>query len=465
MLFRSQAEVPPFRLVYFDPDLAEYRTAASDPIKLTVLPSPSSPSAPQAPSPQALSMPVEKMTDILGILPDAPLLRRAPSRIPHIFWHAIPAAAALVLLLLAFRRKVMPKLRRAPIDIIRGRELDQLRAAPDDAVSFLRAAGTFIERRLGDRAQQPELSAILAERDRLCFQNKPASGKPIDSTRRREILRILKRIALPVFIAGLLSLSSAPLRATEPTPPVTATAPAAYEQYQYADSIRIWLSAGPYDWLSADTLYGIGNACYRLGSPGYAALYYRRALDRDPSHTEARQNLRFLERKCGSLVVQRPDYQYALARFGRSFWKGLIWAGAWLAVLSLLVFPATAPGARFRLVAICGFVAVPLLLACGGLGLRYFPDDAAFAPRAKTAVVVADKTVAHTEASHTSPEVIDAPPGSLCEIIRQTGEWSYVSFATHTCGWVLSETIEAIIPATQPSPPHIHKPKADGSSA
>jgi len=53
----------------------------------------------------------------------------------------------------------------------------------------------------------------------------------------------------------------------------------------------------------------------------------------------------------------------------------------------------------------------------------------------------------------------------LCEIIRQAGDWSYVSFATRTRGWVLTESIEPIVPVKPAQPPHIRKPKADGSSA
>jgi hypothetical protein len=106
-----------------------------------------------------------------------------------------------------------------------------------------------------------------------------------------------------------------------------------------------------------------------------------------------------------------------------------------------------------------------LLAAGGALGWRYFPDDAEFAPLARQAVIIGEKVILHSEAARTAPEVIDAPPGSLCEVIRQSGRWAYVSFATKTRGWVPVEAIEPIIPDGTPQPPKIRKPKADGSSA
>jgi tetratricopeptide (TPR) repeat protein len=238
----------------------------------------------------------------------------------------------------------------------------------------------------------------------------------------------------------------------------------AYEEGRYAEAARLWLEEAPFDQLDADRLYNIGNCWYRLASPGQAALYYRRALLRDPTHSEARQNLRFLERKFGSLAIKLPEYQVLLAKLPISFWRNLVWAGAWMLALGLLVFPATCPGSRIRLTAVVALVLSPVVGGLGGLGWRYYPDDAEFAPPAERAVVVADDAVAHTDAARTSPEVIDAPPGSLCRIIAQRGRWTYVAFATRTCGWLPSEQVEPLIPKSPPKPPNPTRPRATEGS-
>jgi predicted small lipoprotein YifL len=115
--------------------------------------------------------------------------------------------------------------------------------------------------------------------------------------------------------------------------------------------------------------------------------------------------------------------------------------------------------------AVAALVAGPLLAACGGLGWWYFPNDAEFAAVERQAVIIGEKAILHSDAARTSPEVIDAPPGSLCEVIRESGRWAYVAFATKTRGWVPMENVEKVIPTTPPVPPTIRKPKADGKSA
>ena len=87
------------------------------------------------------------------------------------------------------------------------------------------------------------------------------------------------------------------------------------------------------------------------------------------------------------------------------------------------------------------------------------------AAKYKQAVVVGEKVVLHTDAARTSPEVIDAPPGSIAEVIRRSGDWAYVAFATKTRGWVLIDSIEMVIPTTKPQTPKLKKAAADGSSA
>jgi tetratricopeptide (TPR) repeat protein len=459
--------IPSFRLVYFDPDAETYHTLTTEPIALKMLPSTAPPVGAASP-PQALSLPVERMTDILGNLRPANLLASSVPLIPPYFIHLLGGLLAFLLTAKALWMRIAPRLRKDPVREARlqgWRDLSKINAADDTA--FLRASGAFVERWYGNTTD-PALLEVIAERDALCFRQ-DTSNKLLPSRRRAEILSLLRKASL-TCIAILLGLASfQPLHAQEPaTPPakdIVSEAMAAFDSGDYESSIKSWLAAGTYESLSSDTLYNIGNACYRLGSPGHAALYYRRALAKDTAHSEARQNLRFIERKHGAITIRRPAYQYAIARIPLTAWQNLVWASAWLALIAFLVFPASHRGDRIRIAAVCALIAAPLIAATGALGWRYFPDDSQFAPLARQAVILGEKVVLHSEASRTSPEVIDAPPGSLCEVLRHTGRWVYVSFATQTRGWVPVESIEPIIPNAPLQPPVIRKPKADGRSA
>jgi tetratricopeptide (TPR) repeat protein len=324
-------------------------------------------------------------------------------------------------------------------------------------------AGGFIEKWLGN-TRDDSLQDILNQRDQSCFLPDGSPPPRLNPSRRSEIMRILRQAAL-LWLVSLLFLSPTARAATPPQETLAAQAQTAYEEARFDDAIRLWLQAGPYDTLSADTLFNIGNASYRSGSPGHAALYYRRALIQNPGHIEARQNLHFIERKYGSLTIQRPDYQYMLARIPLDTWKATVALGAWMFALGLLVFPATRNGARARIPAAAALILGPMIAASAGLGWRYFPNDSEFAPIAQQAVVTESDVIVFAEASRNSTEVIDAPPGSLCEVIRQSGRWAYISFASKTRGWVPAESITPIIPQSPPKPPTIRKPKADGKSA
>ncbi len=453
-----KSAIPPFKLVYFDPKTKTYETLTTEAIALKMKPSAAAAAAGTEPV-QVLPVPFERMNDILALIPANKLTEQAKPEFPRWIPHAIAGLFALILILKALWMRIVPGLRKDPDLLDRNRELQAVsRAKSSGDTDFLRAAGSFIERHLGNNPS-PEIRNILAERDAACFRtDKPVSV--LDRKRRDEILRILRASALA--IAALFILGST---TTAHADDISAEATQAYDAARYEDAIKLWFDAGPYADLSADTLYNIGNACYRAGSPGYAALYYRRALIRDPGQQEARQNLRFIERKYGAITIQRPDYQYAVAKFPITSWQNTLWAGLWLSVLALLVFPATRPGARLRWVAVGALVIGPLLVSAGLLGWRYFPNDAQFAPLSRQAVIVQENVVLHTDAARTSPEVIDAPPGSLCEVIRDSGRWVYIAFASKTRGWVLRETLEMVQPETPPAPPKFRKPASDGKSA
>jgi tetratricopeptide (TPR) repeat protein len=452
-----KAGVPPFRLVFFDPDTEKYETVTTELIQLAMSPAKGSAGFQASGPPQALPLPVERMSDILGLIDTSDLLAPAGKRLPPWFLHAMAAVLSLALIARALWIRYGHLFERDEAKRALKRDLEALsRAASGDGLAFLRAAGGFAERwQLVDK--NDEVRDMLDERDRLCFRE-AKSDVPVPKGRREKILRSLRRAALGLLLFTLMPIS---VEGGE----VSTKAKEAYDSARFEEAARLWLEAGSYADLSADTLYNIGNAAYRMGAPGQAALYYRRALARDSAHGEARQNLRFIERKYGAITVERPAYQYVIARIPLSAWKNGLWTGAWMVVLGLLLFPATRPGSRWRVVGVVGFVLGPLMMSMGALGWRYFPDDAGFAPIARQAVVTGEKVVLHTDAARTSPEVIDAPPGSIAEVIRRSGDWAYVAFATKTRGWVLIDSIEMVIPSTKPEPPKLKKTAADGSSA
>ncbi len=447
--------IPPFRFVYFDPKEMLYKTLTSQPIALKMIPTKSAFSA--VGPPPAAPVPFEAMSDILAPLHPAQLTVPRSFAPPEWLWHTLAAALALLLFAKALWRQYGPRFAKNPLDRQRALELREIENSPADDLEFLGSTGRFIERWLSTQ-QDPALQAIIAERDALRFRAEKIPNV-LAPQRRSEILNILRKSAITLIF--LLALGARPVHAAD----LAQQAQQAYDSANFDEALSLWLSAGPYDSLSADTLYNIGNACYRSGSPGDAALYYRRALIKSPEHPESRQNLRFIERKYGSITVSHAPFQDQIAKLPLSVWRSVTWASIWLILLALLIFPATPLHSRLRPVAVATLILAPLLASISLLGWYYFPDDAQFAAIEKQAVIIGQDVTLHTDAARTAPKVTAAPPGSLCEVIVVSGRWAYVAFATKTRGWILVESIEPIVPRSAPIPPKFRKPEADGKSA
>lgn len=455
-----KSALPGFKLVYFDPKKQSYETVATAPTPLQMKPAMQSTQAiaPGTPPPAA-DTPVERMTDILGIIDPITTPHASEKKFPNWLLHVIGAFIVAILAIKAIAMQLRQRHPRDPAKKQRIKELKDLeRLKADDRISFLLAAGKFIERQLGNQ-HTPELQAILAERDAECFKPKPSNAL-IDRSQRESILKTLRKAALAWIALAMLG-TTPHADAAE----IANNAKAAYDTARYSEAAKLWLESTPYESLTPDTLYNIGNACYRGNSPGNAALYFRRALQRDPQHAEARQNLRFIERKYGSITINRPALQSALARIPLSTWKNLLWLGLWLIAISLLLIAATKRNSSARHFATVGLILAPMLVFCASLAWRAYPEDGEFAKDQHQAVIIHENATLHSEASRTSPEVIDAPPGSLCTILHQSGRWSYVGFATKTRGWIPSDMIEKILPDSAPEAPEFRKPKANDKSA
>lgn len=447
--------IAPFELVFFNPETAAYETARSQPISLNVTPSTVAPASSAVTSIPAAEIPVESMTDILGLIPNP-----SPATQPRLFWNQgwqlFPALAVVLLLALIIQKHLLPRWARTPLVKQRLQAIATLQRAADE-LALLKATGHVIETHFTDLRDHPELRKLLEERDLRCFKPDATSG-PISSHQRHAIMSTLKRLAFTT----LVFLLCWPLHSEEAKPTDTSSAGeidpvARYEQGAYSQAMRGWMDSAPYAMLSDVTLYHIGNAAYRMGLPGHAALYYRRALLKNPNLVEARQNLRFLERKYGAIIIQRNPFEIWLGQFSRSQLVNVVACSLWLLLIAALIFPATARDSRWRTVSWVLIGIMPIFLLSGSIALAYYPHDGEFAPTSEQAVVVIEGATLHAEATRTAAVVIQPTPGSICKVLQLSGEWAYVAMANQTRGWCLISSIDFLVPRAALSLPQIPK--------
>lgn len=79
-------------------------------------------------------------------------------------------------------------------------------------------------------------------------------------------------------------------------------ADSAYMADQFAEAAALYEEAAREEGVSSDLYYNLGNCYYRMGKTGEAIVAYERALRLNPSNSDARTNLDFLN----SRIVDRP---------------------------------------------------------------------------------------------------------------------------------------------------------------
>ncbi len=447
--------IPPYRLISFDPDAGQYVTSTTPPISFDLAPPTEDIGLAGALLPDR-DTPEEEMESILGLITpnrDTP----TTNSLPWHTWHLLPALLALALLVQITRIHLLPRFKPDPRELDLQRALSVIEKAGSDSREFLRATGSFIEHWIPEESRDQETRKLLTRRDHHCY--KPgSSNEEIGEPERRTVITHLKRRALEIASAIALFTFLDPGKAhaveyeTEPQR-LYQQAEAAWEKNAYHLALHLYQEAHKEDSLPADVLYNIGNCYFRLGERGLAALYYRRALHRNPGHPEALQNLQFLQRKTGAIAIERPTYQKWIGKLPRSFYKNLTAGGLWIILLASLSFFALLGLRRLLLASLS---VSPVIAIAGGVCLLLYPTDLAFAPVGEQATMVNKDTIqAGTEAASSSSDdespdgsakVIDVPPGSLCRLIATRGAWTYIELANGVRGWVPSSSVRSILP-------------------
>lgn len=105
-----------------------------------------------------------------------------------------------------------------------------------------------------------------------------------------------------LIIISLLLIAICPAAAAESLP-AAVQADSTYNARDYEGAVRLYHKAINDNGPTATIYYNLGNAYYRLGKLGRAVVYYERALSLDPSLTDARTNLDFVNTK----ILDKPE--------------------------------------------------------------------------------------------------------------------------------------------------------------
>lgn len=445
-LLRPTAEVggiPSFSFSYFDPKKMEYRQAATAPIPLQWRDTETTGSGIQttvaAEPPPAGTVPVAEMTDIYGYMPRAMYGRDIT--LPRWMWYLLYLPAALIFATLIINA-LRSKLAAGAAGRARDRELSEL-ASRQDALSFLKGVGAYIETHVAPGSMTPELQKIIDRRDEEVFR--PDARTSITPQERNIIMRTLRNIGTG---AALLFLCLAPLAQAN-------TAQDDYKGGQYSKSIAKLEAVENYP--DALRQYNMGNCYYRLNQPGMAALFYARALQENPGLKEARANLAFIQRKEGALLPSGTvtDDIFTLLSPSQLWVCTIVSTAVLLLCIGLLIMRRKESKPWLQTITAISLGASLLCAADWGYyTTRQTPDLSSLPPSDIAYILKA--TPLRSSADAQGAGIMTLPPSTPLHLLASRGSCAYVETFTGVRGWVNTADTATLAPnGTEPGVPLI----------
>ncbi len=445
-LLRPTAEVggiPSFSFSYFDPKKMEYRQAATAPIPLQWRDTETTGSGIQtavaAEPPPAGTVPVAEMTDIYGYMPRAMYGRDIT--LPRWMWYLLYLPAALIFATLIINA-LRSKLAAGAAGRARDRELSEL-ASRQDALSFLKGVGAYIETHVAPGSMTPELQKIIDRRDEEVFR--PDARTSITPQERNIIMRTLRNIGTG---AALLLLCLAPMAQAN-------TAQDDYKGGQYSKSIAKLEAVENYP--DALRQYNMGNCYYRLNQPGMAALCYARALQENPGLKEARANLAFIQRKEGALLPSGTvtDDIFTLLSPSQLWVCTIVSTAVLLLCIGLLIMRRKESKPWLQTITAISLGASLLCAADWGYyTTRQTPDLSSLPPSDIAYILKAAPLRSSADAQGAG--IMTLPPSTPLHLLASRGSCAYVETFTGVRGWVNTADTATLAPnGTEPGVPLI----------
>lgn len=456
-MMRPVAEVsavPSFSFSYFNAEEQEYKTAASAPIALPWRQTEASGSGQMvdggAAPPPAGTVPVAELTDIYHFMPNTAAGGKSVSiDLPRELWYLLylPGLGIFIWLL---ARHIKQKWQLKSAARQQERTLQAL-AAEQNAMAFLKGIGAFIESNIPTAKNNPQLQAILEKRDAEVFR--PDAAPHVTEEEKAGMLRsVRKALSGLVLVAMMLcGLSCATAQAQEDA------AMSAYNARQYSKAQQLLeqeLQQEEPTRNKADTLYNIGNCCYKLDKPGQAALYYARALHEEPGFAEAEANLGFIQRKEGAILPHKTTTEKVFTYLSMpQLWLATVVCTAGLLLcIALIVWL----GKRYSAATRTGtgiFLVLSLLCLADHIyyATRSMPELTATPPADIAYITTA--TTARTAAEENAGTVTELPPSTPVQLLSVRGSWSYVETFTGVRGWIPTADVTPLLEGERDATP------------
>ncbi|MBR2163054.1 MAG: BatD family protein [Bacteroidales bacterium] len=220
-----------------------------------------------------------------------------------------------------------------------------------------------------------------------------------------------------------------------------------YVEGRWVDAVSDYEKIADMGLESAALYCNTGDAWFKDGNVPMAILYYERALNIDPSYSDARYNLELLNSAVQDRIDPVPELILkAWARKACWMMDSDSWAVCFLVLLAfslalMLVF-VLAPTAGWRRTGFFTGIAV-LLLAVASLAFSIWQKNDYM--NADDAIIMRPVTsVKSSPSSESSTDLFILHEGTKVKVLDTVGKWNNIELADGRQGWIPSDDIEII---------------------
>lgn len=219
-----------------------------------------------------------------------------------------------------------------------------------------------------------------------------------------------------------------------------------YRDNRFTDAISAYNAILDQGFYSAKLYYNLGNAYFKADELGKSILYYRRALQLEPSDDDIVHNLEFARRKTKDKIEQVPEF--FLVRGVKSL-RSWMSADAWAISSLVLLSISSISLLMFLLVGRVGYRKVGFYTMCVSLLLFIVTTLFAWSARQATvehheAVVMSSAVSVKSSPDKDATELFVLHEGTEIVVGERSNDWVEVRIADGRKGWIEKSRIEEI---------------------
>ena len=222
---------------------------------------------------------------------------------------------------------------------------------------------------------------------------------------------------------------------------------AAYADGRWGDAVQSWGAISELGVEAPELYYNMGNAYFKSGDNARAILYYEKALKMDPSYSDARFNLEFVNSFIQDRIETVPEF------FLKTWLRKMSWtlsADAWTILFFVLLALTLSCVLAFLLAPRAGmrkagfFTAIVLaILALSSLSMATWQRSDGM-KMDKAIVVKPVSSVKSAPGSGNSTDLFILHEGTKVRINDEVGEWANIELSDGRQGWLKKVDLEII---------------------